>query len=61
MQNSTQQEVVSRQALERKHESQDPPLRGILVVAGLVLLTMIGCLGVIWVLIHSLSATRRSV
>jgi hypothetical protein len=49
---------VSREALERKHESQDPPLRGILLVAGMVALTVMVSLGVIWALMHSLSATR---
>ena len=51
-------ESVSQEALARRHESQDPPVRGILLVVGLVLLTMLGCLAVIWVLMHSLSARR---
>lgn len=53
MQNSTQHEPVSPQALARKHECQDPPLRGILLVGASVLLTMFVCQGIIWVVMHA--------
>jgi hypothetical protein len=58
MQNNPHLQPVSSEALQRKHESKDPPLYGILLVAGLVVLTVVSCLAAIWILLHLLSATR---
>jgi hypothetical protein len=58
MQNSHHRPGVSQVSLERKHESENPPLSGIVLVGGLVLLTMLVCLGIIWVTMDSLSKRR---
>jgi hypothetical protein len=49
---------VSPEALTRKHESQNPALRWILITAGLVTITVVICLGVVWLMMRSLAKTH---
>jgi hypothetical protein len=58
MQDNLPVQPVSPESLARKHESQDPPIRGILLVAGAVVLTTVICLATIWAIMDRLSSLR---
>src|SRR2546423_8201003 len=48
MQSDSQNQSVSPEALKRQHESVNPNSGPIVLVAGLIVLTMLVCLGLIW-------------
>src|SRR5437763_3430110 len=48
MQNDSQSRSVSPEALQREHESVNPRPGPIALAAGIVVLFMAGCLGLIW-------------
>jgi hypothetical protein len=55
---NAQQNFVSPESLQRKHESQNPSIGGILIGAGLVVLLIVGCLAIIWRTIGRLAENR---
>ncbi len=58
MQSNPHHDPVSPDSLQRRHESQDPPVGRILMVAGLVALTVVVCLGIVWAMMNSYTETR---
>ncbi len=58
MQNNAHHQEVAPESLQRKHETHDPPIRWILLVAGLVALTTWVCLGVVWVMMDTYTQSR---
>ena len=58
MQNDPHNSPLSKEALSRKHESENPAVGRILFVAGLVALLLIGSLAIIWALMVLLMRAR---
>src|SRR5437867_2524354 len=58
MQNDPHNSPLSKEALSRNHESENPAIGRILFVAGLVALLMIGSLAIIWALMVLLMRAR---
>ena len=48
MQGEAQTKFVPPESLQRQHESGNPSIGGILIVAALVVLMMAGCLAIVW-------------
>jgi hypothetical protein len=49
---------VEPEALVRKHESRNPPVNRILLVAGLVVLMMVVCQAIVWRMMGNLARAR---
>jgi hypothetical protein len=50
--------TVSSEALARKHESVNPPMRGVLIGAAAVVGTTVACLVIIWFLMSAFAKVR---
>jgi hypothetical protein len=58
MQIDTQLNAVEPEALSRKHESRNPPIGRILLVAGSVILMMAVCQAIVWLVMRQLAQER---
>ena len=58
MPSDTQQHLVSHEALARRHETQSPSVRGILLAVAWIVAVTAGCAVVVWLGVFALTRSR---